>query len=291
MVEGSVRVEPGDKPSPGVAPRDDRPYLRPLRPPPWGALGWVAAIAGLLVAGAVVYYLWRAKATEPVPAPPRAETPAKTTPASPAAPEIQHPLATTVSPDPPPTLAQSDGPMREALAQLLGGDALLQPERLVARIVVTIDNLPRRSVPARMLPLKPVPGAFETEGGTALGARNAARYAPYVRLVQALDAKACVDLYVRFYPLFQKAYAELGDPRGYFNDRVVAAIDDLLDTPELKEPPALARPGVLYQFADPALESRPAGQKLLLRMGSENAAKVKAKLREVRAELDRHKAR
>jgi len=142
-----------------------------------------------------------------------------------------------------------------------------------------------------MLPLKPVPGAFEARGGTAIDARNAARYAPYVALVQALDARSTVDLYVRFYPLFQKAYAELGDPRGYFNDRVVAAIDDLLAAPDPKEPPALARPGVLYQFDDPQLEARSAGQKLMLRIGGGNAAKVKAKLREIRAELSKRRAR
>jgi hypothetical protein len=39
----------------------------------------------------------------------------------------------------------------------------------------------------------------------------------------------------------------------------------------------------MYVFADPALEARPAGQKLLIRMGPNNAAAVKAKLTELRA--------
>jgi hypothetical protein len=43
------------------------------------------------------------------------------------------------------------------------------------------------------------------------------------------------------------------------------------------------QPKVLYEFADPALEALPSGQKILLRMGPENAARVKAKLREIRA--------
>ena len=42
---------------------------------------------------------------------------------------------------------------------------------------------------------------------------------------------------------------------------------------------------VLYEFAAPDLETRSAGQKMLLRMGPDNAARVKAKLREIRAEL------
>jgi hypothetical protein len=39
---------------------------------------------------------------------------------------------------------------------------------------------------------------------------------------------------------------------------------------------------VLYVFADQSLESRSAGQKLLIRMGPDNAAVVKAKLAELR---------
>jgi len=259
-----------------------------------GPLAWVVGFVILLAGAGVAYYFWRTNPFEPGAGPPRAEPPASPAPAAQPEPAIQHPLETPATPEALPPLAQSDGAVRDALAKLLGSEALvalLQPERIVSRIVVTIDNLPRRSVPARMLPLKPVPGTFETTRGAAIDGRNAARYAPYVALVQGLDARATVALYVRFYPLFQKAYAELGDPRGYFNDRVIAAIDDLLEAPDAKEPPALVRPGVLYQFADPALESRSAGQKLLLRMGGANAAKVKAKLREFRAELAKHRAR
>jgi Protein of unknown function (DUF3014) len=41
----------------------------------------------------------------------------------------------------------------------------------------------------------------------------------------------------------------------------------------------------MYQFADAKLESLSAGQKIMLRMGSANQARVKAKLNEVRAAL------
>jgi hypothetical protein len=64
---------------------------------------------------------------------------------------------------------------------------------------------------------------------------------------------------------------------------VVQVIDSLLATPQPAGPIELTRPNVMYIFADPTLEARPAGQKLLLRMGPENAAKIKAKLTELRA--------
>jgi hypothetical protein len=42
---------------------------------------------------------------------------------------------------------------------------------------------------------------------------------------------------------------------------------------------------VFYEYADPSLEQLSAGQKLLIRMGSENAAALKLKLRELRREV------
>jgi Protein of unknown function (DUF3014) len=45
------------------------------------------------------------------------------------------------------------------------------------------------------------------------------------------------------------------------------------------------QPKVLYQFADPELESRSAGQKILMRMGPVNESRVKAKLRDIRKAL------
>jgi hypothetical protein len=42
---------------------------------------------------------------------------------------------------------------------------------------------------------------------------------------------------------------------------------------------------VFYKFADPELESLSAGQKIMIRMGPQNAEKVKAKLRALRREL------
>jgi len=138
------------------------------------------------------------------------------------------------------------------------------------------------------MPLEPVPGAFGVSGAgeeVTLTAENSLRYASYVRVFETLDARALAQRYAESYPLFQRAYAELGFPGSRFHDRLLEAIDDLLEAPEPAGPVKLVRPKVLYQFADPELESLSAGQKVMVRMGAENAAKVKAKLREIRREL------
>ena len=50
-------------------------------------------------------------------------------------------------------------------------------------------------------------------------------------------------------------------------------------------PLELVRPRVMYEFADAGLEALPSGQKILLRMGPDNAVAVKDKLAELRAIL------
>jgi hypothetical protein len=159
-------------------------------------------------------------------------------------------------------------------------------------MVATIDNLPRNKINPELRPIKPTPGetAVASQGETVtLNERNFARYAPFIKLVQTSDPKTLATVYFRLYPLFQQAYEDLGYPGQYFNDRLVQVIDNLLEAPEVKGPIQLIQPKVFYQYADPELESRSAGQKLLIRMGSANAAVVKAKLREFRAEIVRHK--
>jgi len=106
-----------------------------------------------------------------------------------------------------------------------------------------------------------------------------------VAVIDKLDMQRLAAVYIRFYPLFQDAYQDLGYPNGYFNDRLVQVIDSLLAAPAPAGPVELVRPNVMYMFADPALESRPAGQKLLLRMGPDNAAVLKTKLTELRAAI------
>lgn len=263
---------------------------------------WVVAAVVLagVVAGGV--YLAR-KALHPevtltsTPAPAAASTAVNI-----AAPPIQHPIsqadagpaiaATAALP----ALDDSDGSVASALGKLAAGSdlsSLLVRQQIIPRIVATVDALPRSAWGSRLLPAKPPQGAFVTEkidGITSIGSRNAARYAPYMQVVDSVDPAALVSWYVQTYPLFQQAYRQLGYPKGYFNDRLIVAIDDMLATPEPTEPQALTLDtdkGV-YRYADPAMESLSTGQRLLLRTGPANEARIKAKLRAIRTQLVGH---
>jgi hypothetical protein len=249
------------------------------------------AAAVVVIAAGTWFYLHNRHPLPSVPV--AAQAPA---PAEPAAePAIQHPLpAGRENPalkGPVPALGDSDPALSDALKTLIGADAVkdyLRPESIVRHLVVTIDNLPRQKIAVEKRPTNDAAGTFLAKGDelhATLDPQNFARYQPMVAVISKLDMQQVAAVYVHFYPLFQEAYQDLGYPNGYFNDRLVQVIDSLLATPQPAAPIQLVRPNVMYTFADPALESRPAGQKLLIRMGPDNAAAVKAKLTELRAAI------
>jgi hypothetical protein len=245
----------------------------------------LVAAGVVLIAAVVLFFSWRAM---------RKATPAAVEPVAATAPEtppIQNPVPVSNAAAALPSLQASDAPLQDALSGVMGKSSvssLLKPEMLVRHFVVTVDNLSRKRAAIELRPTRPLSGTFAVKGdeqSSSIDPVNYQRYNGYVQALQMMDAKQMTGVYFHFYPLFQQAYQDLGYPNGYFNDRLVETVDNLLATPDTQDPIALVRPNVMYQFADPNLEQLSAGQKLLLRMGPANEQIVKAKLRELRAEL------
>jgi hypothetical protein len=106
-----------------------------------------------------------------------------------------------------------------------------------------------------------------------------------VTIAEVTNAKKLVTLYIRLYPLFQQSYEELGYHNSYFNDRLIETIDDLLETPDIKDPIKLIQPKYFYLFADTDLEELSVGQKIMLRLGNINTRLIKTRLNEIKQEL------
>ena len=249
------------------------------------------AVAAVVILGSLAaYFYWQHGKPKPEPVHVQAPPP----PPPPPKPEVRQVIEAPTAPPPLPALAESDSFMLDVLAGLVGNKSLmklLHTERIIRNIVATIDNLPRRHAPMNVMPVERAPGMFATAGTESdltISPKNAARYAPYVRIAEAIDARKLVEAYVRLYPLFQQAYEELGYPKKYFNDRLIETLDNLLDTPVIKEPVKLVHLPMLYLFADPDLEGRSIGQRILMRTGSRNEAIIKGKLREIKQELKLH---
>lgn len=248
---------------------------------------WVLLAVAVLLLAIAAYLQWKPAPT-PVAPPPSPPAPQVQAPPEPV---IEHPVPP--QPPAPVALADSDASMAAALAELIGAERIanwLFTDALVRRFVATVDNASRSTVAMKVRVAKPIRGSFAVEGADdefVIASGNALRYAPYIQALENVDTKKLAGVYLRSYPLFQQAYEELGYPKGYFNDRLVAVIDHLLATPEMKGPLKLVRPKVMYEYADPELEALSAGQKALLRMGLDNSRRVKAKLRALRSEIAR----
>jgi hypothetical protein len=271
-----------------------RPYL----------LGAAVVALCLAIAGGALYLTHRPPSVDasslPSPAAPplsaTAPAPTATPPAS--APAIQHPIE-SITAEAAASAPGDNATLEDHLSALFGRKpvlSLLQLDDFASRLVATVDNLARAEAASRLWPVSPANGRFivqRIKGEEVMSPDNGLRYTPYVVMLERVDLRQMAALYKRLYPRLQAAYEELGYPKAYFNDRVVAVIDHLLAAPEptgllpvhlaeVKGPVQPARPWVMYEFDDPALQAASAGHKIMLRMGPVNERRVKARLRELR---------
>lgn len=287
-------------------------FVPPRRSSLFPALGWMLLT---VVVVAVAWWLWWRPGLAPgmtAPAGPATAT-APADPADPpptAAPESQadllplehHPVEALAAPAADlPAPADADSRLQDELTALLGAQQVatfLLTDGFARRAVVTVDNLARPQAVARLWPVQPTPGRFAVDdtpqqGPQTIAADNADRYRAFITFAEAVPLDPAVQLYARLYPLFQTAYEELGYPGRHFNDRLVQVLDHLLAAPEPAQPLAVQltpvegevpslRPWVRYEFVDPQLQALSSGHKLLLRMGLDNARRLKAVLVQVR---------
>ncbi len=251
----------------------------------------VMVVSIILVGSVAAYFYWQDN--QPKPAPLAVHAPLLP-PLSPTQPEVHQVIEAPPTSPTLPELSDSDNFMLKALTGLVGDKSLMKffhAERIIRNIVATVDNLTRSQAPMSVMPVKQAPGSFATasiDSGLIISPNNSARYTPYVKIAERINAKQLVGLYIRLYPLFQQVYEELGYPNKYFNDRLIQTIDNLLDAPVVKGPIRLVQPNVVYKFADPDLERRSIGQRILIRTGTRNEAIIKSKLHEIKQELILH---
>ncbi len=260
--------------------------------------GPMLATAVVIGIGAAMWHYWPLQ-PQPAPAavaPAPAPAPAAADPAAAAPPpfpidQVAVPAGADLGPLPP--IEDSDAAFLDALSPLLGGPAgdWLVREFVIPRLVATIDNLPNARVTRQIYAAAPVAGTLavaEADGRLWLDTGNSARYDAGIALVERVDLRQAVAVYVHFYPLFQQAYRDLGGPPRDFNGRLVEVIDHLLAAPEVTGPLELrpaANGAPRLEFADPQRQAASVGHKAMWRLGPDHAARMKSRLRELRAIL------
>ena len=207
-------------------------------------------------------------------------------------------------PQPLPDLNQSDATVLTALKALNvnGLVEMIIPQDILRKFVRAVDVLEEGKVVRDYRPIASPQGVFAADAfnvkvsGGELGEqqeveqfrvspKNYLRYTLFVQVISALESDAAVLLYKRYYPLLSRAHQELGSGKGNFHSVLIRALDKVLSAPDANGDLLLIHPKIYYQFADPALERLPEAHKLMLRMGPDNAEKIKASVRNMRVKL------
>ena len=191
-----------------------------------------------------------------------------------------------------PRLNDSDSFVAEKISELSSGTSLLGylvDEQLVRRAVVLVENISRGQYPQTALPYKPIVEEMQVSSDDGrlftMEAASYTRFDAAVAAFVALDTEQTVGLYRLLSPLLQQAYAEIGFRDAEFEQALIKAIDAVLSAPESEGPLQLVKPSVMYLYADTRLEELANMNKQLIRLGPENSARLKAKLREFKQAL------
>ncbi len=215
------------------------------------------------------------EAPEPVP---QAEIPApadeemQSLPDTPAA-SVEAPVPAEILPP----LAMSDDWVREALATWPVPEGVLQREALLARLVVVLVNASEGAVPHREVAFLAPDQAFRArefdDDRYVLDPVSYRRFDGYMNALEAVPPREMARFLRRAEPLLVAALAQLGEERTpeELLRGALARIDAL---PKLPSRIELVRPKVMYLYADPELESLPAFEKQVLRIGPDNLLRL-----------------
>lgn len=183
-------------------------------------------------------------------------------------------------------LTGSDTKVRESIQKIDSSNTMLSwlvGDELIRHFVVLVDNMANGAIPSKQMIFKSPQGSLvvqELGEDYILLAENYVRYQSYTKLLSGLPPETVIRYYQQFYPLLQQAYMELGYPNRSFHHRLLEAIEVVLNAPMPNpgEEIVLKQPSVMYTYADESLQRSADINKLLLRMGPENAGLFKESL-------------
>jgi hypothetical protein len=250
-------------------------------------LFWIGlAAVGIIVVGLGVYYLLdERRAKEPFLTSKTDEKQISPTPGDKAMPPKEGPFIIL------PALNDSDEWVRQKAKSLSPYAKLaewLRIDDLIRRITAALDNIAEGKSPRKQLkfldPKKPFT-IIKKQERIFLNPQSYRRYDLVADAFSSLNAGGVVRLFLELKPLFQEAYKELGYPNQDFQNTLIRAIRELLDTPIVEGDIELEEGVASYYMADEDLEELSDAQQHLLRMGPQNIRKIQKKLREIAVAL------
>ena len=192
-----------------------------------------------------------------------------------------------------PALNDSDAFVQEELAAMANGAPLINylvSEELIRKFVVMVENMSRGEFPERNRPLlNPAEPMQITELGSEFFLMDTQSYQRFSALITALSnisTDTTIEVYRRFLPLFQQAFAELGLRNSDFTEVTLLAIDNVLNARTAAQPQQLIRPTLNYLYANPEIENYTDVEKLLMRLGPQNTENLQRRLEFIKRRLE-----
>lgn len=180
-----------------------------------------------------------------------------------------------------PGLQNSTPPLLNTLGERKVNTRPVRSDNAIRDFVAFIDNVAAGVIARDSAIIKGPEARFTTEeldGKLFINPQSYQRYDNIVDWFVEMDNDALIAVFSQFEPLFDEAYAEISRPGAAFRERLERAVNLLNATPEQAGLIELKSDKIMYTYADSQLESLPAAQRQMLRLGSDNMARVKVKL-------------
>ena len=192
-----------------------------------------------------------------------------------------------------PSLDESDSLVRQELGSLTHHPVAARTSgvsHLVRKAVTAADLMYRNQNPFSQLFFFQPDGAVQVDREADqifLSENNYSRYEGLVTALESLDERKVLRFYQFFLPLIGEAYDELAYPDMSWKTTLDGALDSIISAPEIDGRVEVIGEHGVYMFAQEELEALPPLQKLMIRMGPDNARRVKEKVKGMRRILDR----
>lgn len=185
-------------------------------------------------------------------------------------------------PEPLPALMDSDALVKERFSELSSDvdyQLIWQADQLLQRWVTVIDGAANQKLIRGVVAVPPPSEKFPVyrDGGRYfLDPAGFERYDQRVTLLTSLPVGSLTGSFHTLRPLLEEAYGQMGQDPEAFDNTLIQLLNRVIDAPVYVAPLELNATSVNYTFADPELEALPDLEKLLIRMGPENTAKLQA---------------
>ena len=170
--------------------------------------------------------------------------------------------------------------------------ALLVDKEILRKLARAVYQSANGNIVSQYRPLRSPNGRFivqayapEEQDKYIVNSKNYTRYQQYVSALTQLEPKVAAQLYYRFSPLLEQAYAELGLTESSFHDALIKTTGLIINAEFISSDAILYRKTLKYPLEQSALESLNDIEKLMFRMGKDNQQQLQTWVLELKKHL------